>query len=98
VAKKVKLVSVKIFPDDENEGARTDDIIKALEWVKEDARGKKAVVNMSLGGPKQLALNAAVAAVVRSGILVCVAAGNEHVSISSKLTHLVLQLLIFPLN
>ncbi|RFU78415.1 protease [Trichoderma arundinaceum] len=77
VAKNVTLVSVKIFPDDESLGARTDDILQALAWVRVNARGKKAVVNMSLGGGKSPALNAGVAGLVRDGIIVCVAAGNE---------------------
>ncbi|KAH7169858.1 putative alkaline serine protease [Dactylonectria macrodidyma] len=78
VAKKVQIISIKVFSDITG-GARTDDIIKALEWIVSDARarGKKATVNMSLGGPISPALNAAVAATVRSGIVVCVAAGND---------------------
>ncbi|KAH7144183.1 putative alkaline serine protease [Dactylonectria estremocensis] len=78
VAKKVKIISIKVFSDITG-GARTDDIIKALEWVVSDAgaREEKATVNMSLGGPISPALNAAVAATVRSGIVVCVAAGND---------------------
>ncbi|KAL6409989.1 alkaline serine protease (PR1)/allergen F18-like protein [Ilyonectria robusta] len=78
VAKKVQIISIKVFSDITG-GGRTDDIIKALEWVVADARarGKKAAVNMSLGGPISPALNAAVAATVRSGIIVCVAAGND---------------------
>ncbi|KAH6603561.1 alkaline serine protease (PR1)/allergen F18-like protein [Trichoderma cornu-damae] len=77
VAKKVNIVSVKVFDDGRDPGARTDDIVRALQWVKTDARGKKAVVNMSLGGGYSEGLNAAVASLVRGGIIVCVAAGNE---------------------
>jgi subtilisin family serine protease len=76
VAKKVQLVPVKVFSDITG-SARTDDIIVALEWVRSQARGQKAAVNMSLGGSYSPALNAAVAATVRSGVVVCVAAGNE---------------------
>ncbi|KAF9773576.1 hypothetical protein IL306_008594 [Fusarium sp. DS 682] len=81
VAKKVQIISIKVFSDITGT-ARTDDIIKALEWIVSDARarGKKAAVNMSLGGGISPALNAAVAATVRSGIVVCVAAGNEMAS------------------
>ncbi|KAH6876345.1 putative alkaline serine protease [Thelonectria olida] len=81
VAKKVQIISIKVFSDITS-GARTDDIIKALEWIVSDARarGKKAAVNMSLGGLISPALNAAVAATVRSGIVVCVAAGNDMAS------------------
>lgn len=43
------------------------------------ARGLKgkAVMNMSIGGPKSRALNAAVEGLTRAGIVVVVAAGNE---------------------
>ena len=41
----------------------------------------KAVINMSLGGPKSAAMNNAVAALSKAGITVVVAAGNENVSI-----------------
>lgn len=42
----------------------------------------KAVVNMSLGGPKSTAMNNAVAALSRAGVMVVVAAGNENVSLA----------------
>lgn len=85
VAKKVKLVGVKVFNDlpRENEmaGAMTSDIISALHWVVAQAKahGKPSVVNMSLGGGESDALDLAVAGVVRSGLVVCVAAGNDGV-------------------
>ena len=37
------------------------------------------VANMSLGGSKSEAMNSAVAAVIRMGMTVCVAAGGESV-------------------
>ena len=40
----------------------------------------KAVVNMSLGGSRSNALNAAIAALTRAGVTVVVAAGNENVT------------------
>ncbi|KID81005.1 Peptidase S8, subtilisin-related protein [Metarhizium guizhouense ARSEF 977] len=76
VAKSAKIISVKVFSD-RTRLARTDDIILALNWIRNDAHGKKAVVNMSLGGAKSDALNLNVAGLVRSGIPVCVAAGNN---------------------
>jgi subtilisin family serine protease len=85
VAKKAEIISIKVFSDI-TRSARNDDIIKALEWVTSDAkvRGKKGVVNMSLGGAgPNPALNAAVAANVRSGLAVCVAAGNDMASFPS---------------
>lgn len=85
VAKKANIISIKIFSDITRR-ARNDDIIKALEWVSSDAKlhGKTGVVNMSLGGPgPNSSLNAAVAATVRSGVPVCVAAGNDMASFPS---------------
>jgi subtilisin family serine protease len=87
VAKSVEIVPVKVFSDITGT-ARNDDIIQALAWVVYDARSRgkigsgtsQAVVNMSLGGSYSPALNAAVAATVRSGVVVCVAAGNEVAS------------------
>lgn len=43
----------------------------------------KAVINMSLGGPRSNAVNAAVAAAKRAGIVVVAAAGNDAVSTST---------------
>ncbi|KAJ9134316.1 putative Alkaline serine protease (PR1) [Pleurostoma richardsiae] len=78
VAKKAGVVGVKVFSDQYGT-AQTNDIIAALEWVVEDAKNHpgKAVVNMSLGGPESDALDNAVDATIRAGVIVCVAAGNE---------------------
>lgn len=40
----------------------------------------KAVMNMSLGGSKSTAINAAIEAIARAGVVPVVAAGNENVS------------------
>ena len=81
VAKKATVVGVKVFNDDPEPGATNEDIIKALEWVvgETKAHGKTSVVNLSLGGGPSDALDQAIAATVRSGVVVCVAAGNEGV-------------------
>jgi subtilisin family serine protease len=80
VAKNVDLVGVKVF-NDETGTASTIDIIKALQWVVEQVpSGKppKAVVNLSLGGGASPAMDAAIAATVRHGVVVVVAAGNDN--------------------
>jgi subtilisin family serine protease len=80
VAKNVNLVGIKVFNDDTGT-ATTIDIIKALEWVVDQVRSRdssKAVVNLSLGGGISPAMDAAIAATVRQGIVVVVAAGNEN--------------------
>jgi subtilisin family serine protease len=81
VAKKAQVVGVKVFNDNPEPGAFTSDIIKALEWVVKESKrhGKPSVVNMSLGGGPSETMDKAVAATVRSGVVVCVAAGNNTV-------------------
>ncbi|KAK4228678.1 putative alkaline serine protease [Podospora fimiseda] len=78
VAKGVHVVGVKVFTDGARPGARNDDIIKAIEWVVEQAKehGKPSVINMSLGGGGSDALDRAVASAVRDGVSIVVAAGN----------------------
>jgi subtilisin family serine protease len=57
--------------------------VQALEWVVGDAimNGNiyKSVANISSGGPKTVAMNQAIAAAVRVGLVVVVAAGNDGV-------------------
>ncbi|KAK2608843.1 hypothetical protein QQS21_002556 [Conoideocrella luteorostrata] len=79
VAKKATLVSVKVF-----EGRTADNsiIMDGYQWAVKDIvdKGiqKRAVVNMSLGGPKSDAFNRLVEAAYQSGVLSVVAAGNER--------------------
>jgi len=81
VAKKANLVAVKIFPDGANQGGSMSDIIKGLDWAVRDAQERgdihKCVANMSIGGGRMNAVNVAIAAAVKAGMTVCVAAGNE---------------------
>lgn len=82
VAKKADVVGLKVFNDlpieDDMAGATNADIIKALDYVVTEYRrhNKPSVVNLSLGGGISEALDAAVAATVRVGVIVCCAAGN----------------------
>jgi subtilisin family serine protease len=83
VAKKAEVVGVKVFNDDKpSPGATNADIIKAIEWVVEEAKnhGKPSVINLSLGGGPSDILDRAVASAVRSGVTCVVAAGNSLVS------------------
>lgn len=74
VAKDVTLRAVKVL-NCSGRGSYSG-IIAALDYIKSQNR-LPAVVNMSLGGPKDDSLNAAVKGLVDAGFVVVVAAGNE---------------------
>lgn len=86
VAKKVKLVAVKVLGGDGS--GTTTSVIKGIEWAAAHARDSgdiaKSVANMSLGGGYSAALNQAVAAVVSAGMCFAVAAGNEATDASNS--------------
>ena len=66
-------------------GSGTDStVIAALDAVTADILHRPAVVNMSLGGPVNTALDAAVRAAVASGVTVVVSAGNSHADASTQ--------------
>jgi subtilisin family serine protease len=74
VAKKAKVVAVRVL---DNSGASTTArVIAGIDWVTRNAR-RPAVANLSLGGPYNDRLDAAVRASIRSGVTYTVAAGNE---------------------
>ncbi|KAI8606757.1 putative serine proteinase, precursor [Dissophora ornata] len=75
VAKKVSLVGVKVL-DKAGSGA-TSAIVAAMDWIISVNKGKKAVVNMSLGGGSSRALNDAAGRLFQANIPVIVAAGND---------------------
>ncbi|KAA5829117.1 S8 family peptidase [Saccharopolyspora hirsuta] len=74
VAKGVKLVGVKVLGDDGS--GTTEQVVSGIEWVAENANGP-SVANMSLGGPKDPALDEAATNLVNKGVFLAVAAGNE---------------------
>ncbi|OAA45371.1 oryzin precursor [Cordyceps fumosorosea ARSEF 2679] len=83
VAKKTTIYGVKVLSYDSSSGecrGPNDGIIKGLEYVAQDAANRDCpngvVVNMSLGGDFSQSTNDAVAALVKKGIFVAVAAGN----------------------
>ncbi|KAJ3358653.1 hypothetical protein GGF32_010078 [Allomyces javanicus] len=80
VAKKARLVGLKVF--DKSGRGSNQVILKAMSLAAQQAAksGRKCVVSMSLGGPKagaDQATQRAVAALNQSGCAVVVAAGNE---------------------
>lgn len=74
VAKNVKLVGVRVL-DCQGSGT-TEQIAAGMDWIARNAK-KPAIVNMSLGGSADRALDDAVAGVISAGIPVAVAAGND---------------------
>ena len=76
VAKHVRFRSVKVL-DCHGIGSYFG-VIAGLNWVlQRHTPGTRAVVNMSLGGPAFDGLDAAVRALIRAGITVVVASGNQ---------------------
>ncbi|KAK3690144.1 serine protease [Podospora appendiculata] len=80
VAKKVKIVGVKVLDKD---GSGTNSgVIAGMNFVAQNATASglsgKAVMNMSLGGSKSKAVNQAINAISAAGVVPVVAAGNEN--------------------
>ncbi|GIG89943.1 S8 family peptidase [Plantactinospora endophytica] len=76
VAKGVRLVPVRVFGC--SPYASTATVIAGVDWVTANRTGP-SVANMSLGGPPQPALDAAVSNSIASGVTYVVAAGNDAV-------------------
>ncbi|KAI9137982.1 peptidase S8/S53 domain-containing protein [Paraphysoderma sedebokerense] len=77
VAKNCTLVPVKVVSN--SGGGSLETILAGLSWLSESAKQRKkpSVVNMSLGTPKEMAIDDAVKALVDQGIVVVAAAGND---------------------
>lgn len=78
VAKKARLIPVKVL----NASGRTtwSSIISAIQWVVNEVKrtGRRSVINMSISGGRNQAVNDAIAMAIRAGIHVVVAAGNKN--------------------
>jgi subtilisin family serine protease len=74
VAKNARLVSVKVFPC--SGAAAVSDVISGIDWVRRNVVFP-AVANMSLSGSRSGALEDAVGELIRSGVTVTAAAGNN---------------------
>ncbi|MBO8194436.1 S8 family peptidase [Streptomyces oryzae] len=74
VAKKAKIVAVRVL---NNQGSGTTALaVAGVDWVTKHHKGP-SVANMSLGGGKDAALDAAVKRSIASGVSYAVSAGNE---------------------
>lgn len=80
VAKRTNLIDVKVL-NHQGRG-RLSWVLSAMEYVltTKEQRKKPAVINMSLGAPKNNMLNKVVGQVVAQGVPVVVAAGNSDSS------------------
>lgn len=79
VAKRARLVAVRVL--DCAGAGPVSRILKGLDWVVRDhAAGTPAVANLSLGGAPSSAVDAAVRAMVKDGVVVTTAAGNGDTS------------------
>ncbi|MEV4648089.1 S8 family peptidase [Saccharopolyspora sp. NPDC049426] len=74
VAPAAKLVGVRVL-DDQGQGT-TESVVGGIDWVAQN-HDENSVANMSLGGPKDPALDEAATNLVNSGVFLAVAAGNE---------------------
>ncbi|MGP3986913.1 S8 family serine peptidase [Streptomyces sp. 3N207] len=80
VAKKAKIVAVRVL---DNQGSGTTALaVAGVDWVTKHHKGP-SVANMSLGGNKDAALDAAVKRSVSSGVSYAVSAGNESADAST---------------
>jgi len=83
VSKKAFVVAVKVLSS--NGSGTMSDVIAGVEWAAKDHQAKaksnpktRSVANMSLGGGRSRALDAAVNAATRRGVFFAVAAGNDN--------------------
>jgi hypothetical protein len=76
VARSVKLVPVRVLSC--SGPGSSAGVIAGIDYVINDPR-RPAVINMSLGGARSAAMNAAVAKAVAAGVPVVAAAGNEGI-------------------
>lgn len=75
VAKAARLHGVRVL--DQNGSGDTDGVVRGIDYVTNYATDRPKVINMSLGGSPDPALDAAVCRAVQAGVVVAVAAGNE---------------------
>ncbi|MFG3258205.1 S8 family serine peptidase [Streptomyces sp. NPDC048172] len=81
VAKKAKVVAVKILKD--SGSGTTASAVAGIDWVTKNHKGP-SVANMSIGGPKDAAMDAALKKSIASGVTYAVSAGNESANASTQ--------------
>lgn len=79
VAPKATIIPVQIFGCSTDAPAETYRIVNAIDWVIDHHKsGIPAVINMSIGGPKDLLITEAINRAIEDGITVVAAAGNDR--------------------
>lgn len=78
VAKGAHLRGVRVL--DQNGSGDTDGVVRGIDYVTAFVSDRPKVINMSLGGSPDPALDAAVCRAVQAGVVVAVAAGNDSAS------------------
>ena len=81
VAKGVHLIAVRVL--DASGSGTYAQVIAGIDWVTGDHTTHPAVANMSLGGPVDAALDAAVRNSIADGVTYSVAAGNSSANAST---------------
>jgi len=76
VAKMVSLRGVRVLGGDCGNSGWMSDVLAGVNWVTAN-HSKPAIANMSLGGSKSAILDSAVLNLVKAGVFVSLAAGNE---------------------
>jgi subtilisin family serine protease len=76
VAKKANIFGVKVLGD--HQDGTYNSVIEGIQYVTQKARPGKTVINMSLAGAKAKVMEDALAAARKAGVVVVVAAGNQH--------------------
>lgn len=83
VAKKATIIPIRVL-NCAGQG-KTSTLTAGIDWILANhATGALEIVNMSLGGPKDDAVNAATSRLVAAGLVVVSAAGNSNVDACSS--------------
>ena len=75
IAKSTTVVAVRVL--DCNGSGYTSGVVAGINWVVANHPGGRGIINMSLGGSANTALDAAVSDATAAGLVVVVAAGNS---------------------
>lgn len=75
IAKSATIVAVRVL--DCNGSGYTSGVVAGINWVVANHPGGPGIINMSLGGPANTALDTAVSDATAAGLVVAVAAGNS---------------------